>query len=55
MHQVVYNNKLEHKSTLTPLAPRLLYVGPYMLKDIYPLGIPVQICTAASLYYVYYV
>ena len=28
MHKVVYKNKLEHKSTLTPLDPRLLYVGP---------------------------
>ena len=28
MYQVVYNNKLEHKCTLTPLYPRLLYVGP---------------------------
>ena len=28
MHQVIYNNKLEHKCTLTPLNPRLLYVVP---------------------------
>ena len=27
MHQVVYNNKLEHKCTLTPLDPRPLYIG----------------------------
>ena len=33
MHQVIYNNKLEHKCTLTPLDPRLLYVGPYTLRD----------------------
>ena len=32
MHQVVYNNKLEHKYTLTPLDPRLLYVGPIQAK-----------------------
>ena len=38
MHQVVYNNKLEHKCTLTPLEPRLLYVGPYTLRDTCPLG-----------------
>ena len=28
MHLVVYNNKLEHKYTLTPIDPRLLYIGP---------------------------
>ena len=55
MHQVVYNKKLEQKCTLTPLDPRLLYVGPYMLEDICTLGIPIQISTAACLYYVYYV
>ena len=33
MHQVIYNNKLEHKYTLTPLNPRLLFVGPYILRD----------------------
>ena len=36
MHQVVYNNKLEHKCTLTPLDPRLLYVGLYTLRDTCP-------------------
>ena len=55
MHQVVYNNKLEHKCTLTQLDLRLLYVGPYTLRDTCLLGTPVQICTAAYLYYVYYV
>ena len=55
MYQVVYNNKLEHKCSLTPLDPRLLYVDPYTLKDACPLGTPVQIRTAACLYYVYYV
>ena len=55
MHQVIYNNKLEHKYTLTPLDPRLLYVGPCMLRDTYPLGTPVKIRTATYLYYVYYV
>ena len=55
MHQVVYNNKLEHKCTLTPLYPRLLYVGPYMLRDTSPLGTPLHIRTAIYLYYVYYV
>ena len=55
MHQVVYNNKLEHKYTLTPLDPRLLYVGLYMLKNSCLLGTPVQIHTTACLYYVYYV
>ena len=55
MHQVIYNNKLEHKRTLTPLDPRLLNVGLYTLRDTYPLGAPVQIRTAACLYYVYYV
>ena len=55
MHQVIYNNKLEHKCTLTPLDPRLLYIGLYMLRDTCPLGTPVQIRTAACLYYVYYV
>ena len=55
MHQVFYNKKLEHKCTLTPLDPRLLYIGQYMLRDNFPLGTPVQICTAACLYYAYYV
>ena len=55
MHQVIYNNKLEHKCTLTPLDPRLLYVSPYTLKNTCILRKPVQICTAACLYYVYYV
>ena len=32
MHQVVYNNKLEHKYTLTPLDPKPLYVGPIRAK-----------------------
>ena len=41
MHQVVYNNKLEHKCTLAPLDCRLLYVGLYMLKDTCFLGTPV--------------
>ena len=36
MHQVVYINKLEHKHTLIPLDPRLLYIGPYMLRDTCP-------------------
>ena len=54
-YQFVYNNKLEHKCTLTPLKPRLLYVGPYMLKDTCPLGISVHIRTATCLYYMYYV
>ena len=27
MHQVIYKNKLETKYTLTPIDPRLLYVG----------------------------
>ena len=55
MHQVVYNNKLEYKFTLTPFDPRLLYVGPYMLRGTCTLGTPVQIHTVACLYYVYYV
>ena len=55
MHQVVYNNKLEYKCTLIPLVPRLLYVGPYTARDTCLLGIPIQIRTAACLYYVYYV
>ena len=54
MHQVLYNNKLEHMYTLTPLDPRLLYIGPYMLRDTCPLGTPVQIHTATCLYYVFY-
>ena len=32
MHQVVSNNKLEYKCTLTLLNPRLLYVGPIQAK-----------------------
>ena len=32
MHQVVYNIKLEHKCILTPLDPRLPYVGPIQAK-----------------------
>ena len=32
MHQAVYNNKLEHKCTLAPLDPRVLYVGPIQAK-----------------------
>ena len=32
MHQVIYNNKLEHKYTLTPFDPRLLYIGPIQAK-----------------------
>ena len=42
MHKVVYNNKLEHKYTLTPIPPRLLYLGPTPAKghlsfrDTYP-------------------
>ena len=55
MHQAIYNNKLEHKCTLTPFDPRLLYVGLYTLKDTCTLGTPVQIRTAACLYYAYYV
>ena len=55
MHQVVYNNKVEHNYTLTLLDPRLIYVGPYMLRDTCPLEASVQICIAACLYYVYYV
>ena len=55
MHQVIYNNKLEYKFTLTPLDPRLLYEVLYTLGDTCPLGTPVQIHTAACLYYVYYV
>ena len=55
IHQVVYNNKLEHICTLTPLDPRPHYVRPYTLRDTYPLGTPVQICIAAGLYYVYYI
>ena len=54
MHQVIYNNKLEYKCTLTPLDPRLLYVRPYTLRDTCPLDTPVKIRTAACLYYVYY-
>ena len=54
MHQVIYN-KLEHKCTLTPLDPRLLFIGPYTLKYTCPLGKPVQIRTAACMHYVYYV
>ena len=54
MHQAVYNYKLKHKCTLTPLNPRLFYIGAYTLKDTCILGTPVQICTAACLYYVYY-
>ena len=55
MHQVIYNNKLKHKCTLIPLDPRLLYIGLYMLRGTFPLGIPVWICTAACLYYIYYI
>ena len=55
MNQIIYNNKLEHKWTLTPLDPRLLYVSPYTLTDTYPLRTPIQICIAACLYYAYYV
>ena len=55
IHQVVYNNKLEHKCTLTLLDPRLLYISPYMLRDTCLLETLVQIYTAACLYYVYYV
>ena len=55
MHQVVYNKNLEHKCTLIPLDPRLLYIGPYTPRDTCPLGTPVQIRTTAYLYYVYYV
>ena len=54
MHKDIYNNKLEHKCTLTPLDPRLLYLGPYTLKDTCPLDTPVEIRKAACLYYVYY-
>ena len=32
MHQVIYNNKLEHKCTLTLLDTRVLYVGPIQAK-----------------------
>ena len=32
MYQVVYNNNLELKCTLTPLDPRLLYIGPIQAK-----------------------
>ena len=55
MHQVIYNNKLENKCTLTPLDPRLLYMGPHTLKDTYPIGTPDLIHTATCLYYEYYV
>ena len=55
MHQVIYNNKLENKCTLTLLDPKLLYVGPYMLRDTCLLRTPVQVCTVSCLYYVYYV
>ena len=55
MHQAVYNNKLEHKCTLTPLNPRHLHVGPNMLRDTCIFGTPVQIHTSACLYYVYYI
>ena len=58
MHQVVYNNKLEHKCTLTPLNPRLLYVGPYTLRDTCPdsyscLSVLCVLCLAACLAAVY--
>ena len=33
MHQVIYNDKLEHKCILTPLGPRLLYIGPIKAKS----------------------
>ena len=55
IHQVVYNNNLEHKCTLKTLDLRLLYIGPYMVRYACPLGTPVQIRTAACLYYVYYI
>ena len=32
MHQIIYNNRLENKCTLTPLDPRLLYEGPIQAK-----------------------
>ena len=53
IHQIVYNNKLEHKYTLIPLVPRLLYEGLYMPRETCPLGTPVQIRVATCLYYVY--
>ena len=52
MHQVVYNNKLEHKCTLILLDPRLFYVGPYKVRDTCSLGTAVHIRTTACLYYV---
>ena len=36
MHQVIYNNKLEQKCTLTPLDPKLVYVGPIQAKGYLP-------------------
>ena len=50
-----YTNIIEHKCSLTPLDPRLLYIGPIQLRDTCPLGTPVQIHKATCLYYVYYV
>ena len=32
IHRVFYNNKLEHKYTLTLLDPRLLYIDPIQAK-----------------------
>ena len=31
--QIIYNNKLEHKYTLTPLAPKSLCIGPIQAKE----------------------
>ena len=33
MHKVFYKNKLEHKCTIIPLDPRLLYVRPIQAKE----------------------
>ena len=48
-HQVVYNNKLEHKYTLTPLDPSLIYVGLIQAKAYLS-----RFITATCLYYMYY-
>ena len=58
IHQVVYNNKLENKCTITLLNPKLLYVGPIQAKghlsfrDTCPplysyLFVPCLLCLAA--------
>ena len=55
MHQVINNNKLQHKYPLTPLDPRLLYIGPIQAKghlsfgDAYPVFLQLPACTMCTI------